>query len=322
MRRIRLRGLTWYAAALGASIYLVGCSIPLPPPRKTPSPVAVTLFTPLPSAVLSPGPELPTSTPEPIAVPATRMFYPTWTPRTTLAPTLTADRERAFVIEMLETNGGCELPCWWGITPGETGWQIVKNLFDSVGKRTNDVLYPDGTVGHGSRNFEVSYDGYRDYYLRHAFYERAGVIQSIQVEGALYGNASEHFAQDWHRYALDQVLTRYGKPSQVRIHLFPFDNPYYGLTLVYDHLGFMVYYQGLAVRELPLVRACFRFDDVTSIHLTLQSPQSGRPLLGLSELDPSRPLEEVTGMSVEMFHETFKNPDSDVCFESPANIWP
>lgn len=247
-----------------------------------------------------------------------------WTPRTTLAPTLTADRERAFVIEMLETNGGCELPCWWGITPGETGWQIVKNLFDSVGKRTNDVLYPDGTVGHGSRNFEVSYDGYRDYYLMHAFYERAGIIQSIQVEGALYGNASEHFAQDWHRYSPDQMLNRHGKPSQVYIQLVPPIERdalvYYQLWLVYDHFGFYVVYTGPAIYELPIMRVCLRFEEVTNIALRLQSPWPGGSVLESPEL--LRTLEEATGMSVEMFYETFRNPEGDMCLESPANIWP
>ena len=34
-----------------------------------------------------------------------------------------------------------------------------------------------------------------------------------------------------------------------------------------------------------------------------------------------RPLEEVTSMSLEEFHEAFSQP-TDKCIETPANLWP
>ncbi|MCZ7668994.1 MAG: hypothetical protein M5U34_18285 [Chloroflexi bacterium] len=41
------------------------------------------------------------------------------------------------------------------------------------------------------------------------------VIQSIKVWG---GKEDDRFVQDWERYSLDQVLTRYGMPSDVFVY--------------------------------------------------------------------------------------------------------
>jgi hypothetical protein len=45
---------------------------------------------------------------------------PTVPPSPTLVPTLTADQEQALVLDLLQNNAGCRLPCWWGFTPGKT----------------------------------------------------------------------------------------------------------------------------------------------------------------------------------------------------------
>ena len=69
------------------------------------------------------------------------------------------------------------------------------------------------------------------------------------------------------------------------------------------------------------MQACPCFEEVTFIVLNLQAPRPGEPVLESSE-DPSRPLEEATGMDVETFYETFRNVDSNVCLESPTEMWP
>ena len=37
--------------------------------------------------------------------------------------------------ELYRTNGGCQLPCWWGIHPGLTTWPQVRQLLDRFGER-------------------------------------------------------------------------------------------------------------------------------------------------------------------------------------------
>ena len=43
----------------------------------------------------------------------TPILWVDWTP----LPDLTIDEARENLRNLLETNGGCDLPCWWGITP-------------------------------------------------------------------------------------------------------------------------------------------------------------------------------------------------------------
>jgi len=210
---------------------------------------------------------------------------------------------------MLETNGGCELPCWWGVVPGQADWQTVKNRFIAYGGLAFEIPHPTQPF---------------DYYIDIVFGQRNGVVQSIQVTSeVLRGTTSERFAQDWHRYSLDQVLTRYGLPSQVYIQFVPpieRDAPaYYQLWLVYDHLGFYTVYTGPVAYEPPIMKACLRFKEVWSIMLYLQSPRLGEPVLESPDLHP---LEEATGMDVQTFYETFRQAGTAACLESPAEVWP
>lgn len=283
-----------------------------------------------PSLTPSLTPSLPSTTPTPLPspVPASATPFPTHTPVSptpTPRPTLTAGEEQAFVREMLATNGGCELPCWWGITPGEDRWSDVRDrlgLYPGQG-----ILQPDGT-----RLYEI---GYGDliypppppygYYIHIGLIERDGVVRSITVMGEVIQRTTpERFAQDWRRYSLDQVLNGYGEPSQIYIQLVPPIEPdspvYYQLWLVYDHLGFYVVYTGPAVYEPPIMRACPRWEEVTDIALRLQSPQSAEPLF--ESPGTFRTIEETTGMDIRTFWETFRQAEATACLESPAEIWP
>lgn len=164
------------------SFCLVRCSILPSSPSETPLPVTLT---PSPTVISSPSPGLPTSIPIPNPVSATYTPCPTRTPtptRTPPPPTLTSDERHAYVEEMLATNGGCELPCWWGVTPGQSDWQSVIDYF----------------VAHGGFQFIIlSAEGLYDYSILHTFTERNGVIQSIEINGnSQWGIPSQFFTQD------------------------------------------------------------------------------------------------------------------------------
>lgn len=68
---------------------------------------------------------------------------PTWTPLPTLDQ---ADKQR-LVSDLLSTNGGCRLPCWWGLIPGKTNWaqafqflsQLDPNIY--ITGKSKDLLY-------------------------------------------------------------------------------------------------------------------------------------------------------------------------------------
>lgn len=307
----RLRGSAHLIIAVVlVPLYLMGCSTPPPSPSATTTSVT---FAPSPNATLP----LATYTPLPSPVPPTTTPLPTQaspSPTFTPYPTLTAEERYAFVREMLKTNAGCELPCWWGVVPGETDWHTVLNRFRAVGFAFD--------IPHPTRPY--------DYLLDLSFDHQNSVVQSIQVTSYISpGDKSERFAQDWHRYSLDQVLTRYGEPSQVMLELWPNPpEPYYPyrLFVFYEERGILIAYEGPAIPGETL-QVCPKFEQVTHLRLWLQSPGQERSLLELADLDPLEqaqmlPLEEATGMDVQTFYETFRQAGTTTCLESPAEVWP
>ena len=77
-------------------------------------PTATTTFLPLIK---------PTNTPNPTQPPtATVTLTPTTTltPASTLTPLAISPDSRVAIWRLLVNNGGCHLPCFWGITPGKT----------------------------------------------------------------------------------------------------------------------------------------------------------------------------------------------------------
>jgi hypothetical protein len=222
-----------------------------------------------------------------------------------------------FMVEMLATNGGCELPCWWGITPGEASYRAVREFFSLQGVPLSFPRAWGFEVPHPERLF--------DYVIDAEFGTEDGIVSSIIVDGFIFsGQTSQRFASDWRHYAWDQILTQYGPPSRVLFSIAPpmeRDAPVgYSLALLYESLGVAIFYGGPAQYDVNTSRACPNFDEVETIRLILVSARHSvvnviLELSASSTLGPS--LEEMTGMSKEVFYETFKSAaDGSVCLES------
>ena len=110
------------------------------------SPLASPIITSSATITLAPSPTptpLPTATSTPVSKPTL-----THAPRPTLGPTLTNDEEQTLVLNLLQENGGCELPCWWGFTPGETAWATAERFFLIVWEENRGIRQ---FAGDGSR---------------------------------------------------------------------------------------------------------------------------------------------------------------------------
>jgi hypothetical protein len=81
---------------------------------------SVTLFPTL-TPILSPTSRIVTSTSTVTSVPTATLIA------LTLPPTLPPDKAQEMVSRMVMNNGGCQLPCWWGITPGKSTWVETVN---------------------------------------------------------------------------------------------------------------------------------------------------------------------------------------------------
>lgn len=239
-------------------------------------------------------------------------------------------QEEEYLINNLAGNAGCELPCWWGIKPGETSTEYVQQMFLNLGKsvsRNEDsrgLQYRASLFGrHSPYPF--------DYTVEHRWFDKNGIVDLFGVTGsALNWSPPQHFAQEWNRYALHAALARYGVPSKVLVHYWNFGWRY-DITLVYEDKGFLIRYSGSIIDEgkesskKPVV-ICPTQNKPSEITIWMTQPASkalanfeyGRWYLSPSN-SPMPALEKVTKMSVPDFYNTFLNPDTTTCLTVPRD---
>jgi len=150
-------------------------------------------------------------------------------------------------------------------------------------------------------------------------------------EEFVYGDAQ--FAEDLKPYMLPQLLAVYGQPPQVFLKTYSNapDRLPFSLLLFYPDQGILVEYNGPIgeegkrygpIGEGEMIRICpWR----SEINLWLWSPERamtiGRVTGDYIDVSDYRSLEEVTGMSIEQFYQTFSQPDNQTCLETPADLW-
>ncbi len=286
------------------------------PTEKTPT-------NPAQMATNTPPNIVPTSRPTRIRDTSTAIPSPTWTPLATLS----SDEAEQFISNLLESNRGCKLPCWWGIVPGQTRWDEAEQFFSTFATE----------IGQGQEGFEQEDDGYHHYTNYSMYYTipgqptdgrtlydvRDGVIVFISVDST--GNEIS--------YQLHRLLSSYGQPQSVYILTYPnvpFDILPFRILVHYPDQGIYAIYEYPAENDGTTISSC---PNSSGPSLYLDSPNqpyekyltpfedSAKRLMGVNEGDPLVNLQTATQMDVETFYETFKDPKTDMCLKTPANLW-
>ena len=84
--------------------------------------------------------------------------------------------------------------------------------------------------------------------------------------------------------------------------------------------------EGVATKET--LQTCLGGADSPFIYLwspekTKMSFQDAKQkFIDTTFLPEPQPLVDATGMDVNTFYKTFKNPNTDVCLETPKDLWP
>jgi hypothetical protein len=146
----------------------------------------------------------PTYTPMPTEVAPSVTPLSTRTP--TLPPTLTAPERIGKFRELLITNLGCRLPCWWGMTPGESLWTDANQFLTYLGseKIYSETLETGATMHSPSGfNLEVMKEndgGGGEIYNDLIIVEKENLIERFHIEVIGWDNLSE-FQSTWESVA-------------------------------------------------------------------------------------------------------------------------
>jgi hypothetical protein len=286
---------------------------------KTPRPTA-TVFHPTPSATSTKAPTYTSLPPSITPLPETATFTP--------FPRLSDQEISQNVEQLIRTNGGCDFPCLWGITPGETPWDETVNWlrqFRSEPGNNSEII-------SRSRPDLINID--------FIFIRSNLVVDSILIKARSYGAIRilpGKIAKLWDYYSLKEIIAHFGTPSRVVIAT---NTLLYGdrgkitytMWVIYQPLGILVRYEG----SLPYA-ATYHFcpafgtmDEITDFSIVLQSPQEKTPIEEKEErwndelarnYFVRKDFQDATSKTLDEFAQLFSQTGVPACFDTPRKIW-
>jgi hypothetical protein len=234
----------WLIIGLVMMLNLVGCTVSEPDARSSSDTVFATIA-PVPSATPTVTPSatpaetitatpIPPSTPTPtFPVPtATTTSTPTPWPTLPPLPTIPPQQRGQAYSELINNNGGCELPCWWGVEMGKTSIEEVRQFY-----ATFDTFMIEQAGDSGRSALYVTFvdpqieDGTQ---VRHLFRVQDSVVIEAEAQVRRQPN-----------YQIEPILHQFGQPAEIWIWTIP--EVYEGILpasfrLYYPELGILVAY--------------------------------------------------------------------------------
>jgi hypothetical protein len=235
---------------------------------------------------------------------------------------------------MLALTNYCDLPCLWGIVPGETHMSAFEDFVSTFGLITY-ISKPKNQM----RKFETSIplndpiEGYQAYANLADFFveEESETIQWVRFS-ITKDFARSHPLAYYEEYLPEAIFARYGIPSRIIFGVgFPADPPldfaHYGLRLYYDELGFAIWYRGHTEYSKTL-DICFSyssdpfFPQYIYIYMKpVNDPSSLEEVMSFTNESPvihtpsSKMFDELISMEIDEFVALFDGENPEVCFQ-------
>jgi hypothetical protein len=265
----------------------------------------------------------------------------------TYVSTLSIEDARKRLLDLLADNGGCQLPCLWGITPGGSTSQQAKSILLPFSGISN-IFEVEPSFDPSGGFVAPSYvEGESDLMLN----TELGYLIDNQVVGHINFVAREEeiptdpngnwtsrrpifdsptFMKRVELYSLSHTLSEQGIPDFVMIHSSgltgsPVVAGGFDVALLYPEQGIWVNYTMPMSAQGNVKKGC-----PENSHIEMELYPSGNPDIFFSLLNKTdwavkknwyKPVEEATSMSIEEFYEVFRQP-TDKCIETPADLWP
>lgn len=281
---------------------------------------------------------------------------PALLPSPTNLPKLTVENRKDLLTNFVQENGGCQLPCILGITPGVTdslAAQVFTDYFETNSREADNQINDIAVDTFANNNWAGVYLGFfenkifihtrlaveiiGDKVSQTFFFGQATQIIDTGAK-KLYGDS--YYNHLLKSFLLPNILETYGQPDQIIIrpspeylgHPSPPAQYTFGFVLFYPQWGFVVEY--IAVREenadnfvgcptKPYVLHLSSWDPNKSITMN-ESIVHFSNLDGISKGNFSdyKQLQDVTSLKVIDFYNTFRVLNSSECVQTPKNLWP
>lgn len=272
-----------------ASRLTITPSIPVLPTIQI-SPTLAKTATPAPTQTLT---AIPTRT-----ITKTPTITPTITstplPSLTFLPTVPNAREE--VRKLYDTNGGCNLPCWWGITPGMTTFEEVRQHFQQFSGEVH--LDPDKDRSKVILYYPPASNSV-DYNVSSQLFFENNVVQKIVMD---------YETVMWGGFFPERMIKEFGKPDQVSFGLTHESQGYLAFLYLEEHI--FVEYLLTIEEDAGEKNACFAAFGYMGTWAG-ENTAVNNVVLGEYKLNP---LEESTSMDREAFYEMIQQYPTSFCF--------
>ena len=250
---------------------------------------------------------------------------PTVAQNATKMPTLPAIEAEKKVINLLQDNGGCKLPCFWGISSDQLSIQTIDSFFESFMK----IGYQDISLNRNNSEIRIStnWDVKENSQIRY-FKVLLGDYRKVDFGDGPYDEYifdNSVFYEYTKYYNLSNMLSMYGQPEQVYVFVDPgrsmgFEDLYH-IRLDYSKSGFVVQYTAEMTTQNGYFVGC---PEKAFIYLKLWAP-------GYKSIESEKdseikeegyhPLEEMTSLTLKDFFEIFKNPNNHSCLRTKMDFY-
>lgn len=265
--------------------------------------------------VKTPSPTFAEESTQPFAPFSTETRTPTLTKIS--SPTLAPNETQLPISELLETNGGCEFPCWWGITPGETEWSFTQGFLAQFGSYIH--------VTGNSSSFQ-----YADIYIplteAVAPSSNDGIVRIVSKNGIVETIKVSEF-KDASVYKIGQIMKDYGEPEEIWMNTQIFlgtEFPFF-VVLFYPQHGLIVTYTEFVSKQGSALNVCL--DNAGG--LLLWYPEESLSFEEAANLFnwnihevPYLPISEATDVEIPAFFNNYSGQETGICVETPTGIWP
>jgi hypothetical protein len=263
----------------------------------------------------------------------------TLTPTQNLTPTPTTPEVRATltisdsvtnVLSLLKNNGGCELPCVWGIVPGKTKLDDARQYFEHLGwKGSISPNMPQGPV------YYTGVDLNHELAIRLSLYDKDGIVDTLAFDAG-----GPEFFRLVQYLSPQNIMDKLAEPDQVWINLatnleisYP-EITEYGVYIYYSSPNILLHYTGSAKKHGDSYRICPKNPFLESLNYGTNEGNLSLYAANFAEvLSPERLVEpfgkfggmytvdEALGLSPQEFYEQLVESKDPICFDTPLKVW-
>lgn len=231
---------------------------------------------------------------------------------------------KQVVSRLLENNGDCELPCWFGIVPGVTKWMEARKLFQTfaeIADSASSTVVIDGktrNVKSHAVGFEIPGEERKWGAL---LVDQDEIVSFIRVDGVTSKRGG---------FILSKLLSEYGEPDQIylrtTIHVPSSELPF-RLVLYYKERNILVDYNLIGKRQGQNICAYPQSEGAIlwlwSDNSQYASADKEFPEWALSSREkPPIPIDQVTDFAKSTFYQTFVHTNNTVSLCTSIDKWP